>query len=799
MTTALVANFVGMTVSGTPGTGEITLGQTIAPGSISFATAYGQDTTVDLTYVDGVNRACETGCIYNHASNTITRGYNETSTTGTTLSLTSNALVFVSWPASKVNAFNQMFVNVGTNEVPVWQLEATVLPAAVAIFSAPAGIVEQYLLADSAKISAAVYDAAYFGFQAGIRTWPIEEADEIIAAPDSSAAARELEDFIANWATKTKQPLIIRFGPGLYKFDTLNFKQNAEVFYPRNGLILQGAGSNATKLVATVSSKAQFIGLDGKANWVGTPVLRGLTLVGAGASNPYQVGVFLNPEFVNSLGFGGMTSANWQDVHIRGFAREQLWLKGGSEDYLVPIQFGIWEDIVVTTTSTVYPAFRLSGQIGTPYNFKQIQCYGVANTPAIAVVGLDLRTSIPIASSNAASSNALLFSEPHRFKTGDRFKLPTSSGTAWGGLSLDTDYWAYRVDDFSIKVCTTYANATNASPTFVSLNTNVGTASASSAQATGVSQCPSNVIFETLTLQTGIIGMDVTGTSLVYIDNLHGEETNSQIRVSSQATVNVHHASHGNSGSNAGTIYDASSGGSIHLTGIHSVAGTTGKLISNADGGRPASGPDQWVGTYYPTTGAGITGKLTGYFQLGNDAEIDISQRVGGEYLLNTGTTVMQNIKAQAKIGQRFTCNIWSATGSWLDIGIAGNINLLGKAYLGSPATMRIPVGSSISFICTAINHGWMLDSLQLPVHTDTWTQSGDISANSSVSKTVTCPGARVGDVAPSTSISVALTAGLILVSEVTATDTVTVRIVNPTTGALAGPTNPTVYVKQQR
>lgn len=126
--TALVANFVGMTVSGTPGTGPITLGSTIAPGSISFATAYGQDTTVDLTYVDGVNRACETGCIYNHASNTITRGYNETSTTGSVLSLTPNALIFVSWPASKVNAFNQMFVNVGTNEIPIWELEANIIP-----------------------------------------------------------------------------------------------------------------------------------------------------------------------------------------------------------------------------------------------------------------------------------------------------------------------------------------------------------------------------------------------------------------------------------------------------------------------------------------------------------------------------------------------------------------------------------------------------------------------------------------------------------------------------------------------
>lgn len=668
--------------------------------------------------------------------------------------------------------------------------------AAVTVFSAPVGIMEQYLLADGAKISAAVYDAAHFGFQASERTWPTSEADLITAAPDSSSAARNLEAFLADWATTSKQPVIVRFGPGVYKFDAINFAQNAEVFYPNNGLIIQGAGSHATSLCATTSSKAQFIGISGKTNWTRAPAIQGVTIVGAGGANPYQVGVFLNPDFVNSLGFGGFTSVNWKDVVIRGFAREQLWLKGGSEDYLVPVQFGVWEDILVTTNSTTYPALRLTGQVGTPFNFKNMQCYGASNTPVLVAIGLDTRTGITVSAANAGT-NTLTFSTPHRFKTGDRFQLPTVSGTAWGGLSLDTNYWAYRVDDFSIKVCNSYANATASTPVFVTLTSTAGTATASTTQSQGVNQSPGNVIFETLTLQQGIVGMDLTGTALVFIDHLHGEETQCQVRVSAQSIVNIHHAAHGSPAISSGTLYDASSGGQIHLTGVHAVSGNVGKLLAGANGS--VSGPDQWVGTLYKTTGNGISGKTSGYMQLGNDAEVALGQRVNGEYILNTGTTVVQHISAQSSVGQRVMFKIWPATGDWIEFGIAGNLNLHSKALIGSPATMRIPVGSFVTFTCTSINEGWSLNGLELPVHSASWTLSGDVSANSSVSKTVTCPGARVGDIAPAVSVSAALTAGLILVAEVTATDTVTVRIVNPTAGALAAPTNPTVYVRQQR
>jgi hypothetical protein len=671
--------------------------------------------------------------------------------------------------------------------------------ASAAVLTAPTNELDQSLSIDGARISVSVFDATFFGFKAGPLSSPTAESALIAAATDTSAAARNLEDFFANWQSKTRRPVKVRFGRGYYKFDGLLYTQNTEIFYQRSGLIVEGAGSFATFFAATTSLKAQFIGLGGKSNWSGAPILRGVTLIGAGAANPYQVGVFLNPDFVNSLGFGGMTGANWEDVRIRGFAREQLWLKGGSESYLVPVQFGLWENIVAQSRTAEFPAVRFTGQVGTPYNFRGLQCSGVADSTAVVLaVGLDTRSGIPLSIADSLS-NTLTFSEPHRFKTTDRFRLPSGSGTAWGGLALDTDYWAYYSDDFTIKVCSSLSNASAITPVFVTLTSASGTASVTSAQASSVSVVPGNLILESPSLEAGLIGMDVTGTSTVWISNLHGEETNSQIRVSASSVVNVHNASLGNAGKNGGTVYDGSSGGVIALTGVHDVAGVVGKLTDAPPGAVNVTGPDRWTNTYYPTVGSGIAGKMPSYHQMGNSAELDLVQRIDGEYLLNTGTTVVQNIRAQTRPGQRVTFDVFPTAGNWVEFGINGNLDLRGKAVLGSPATLRVPMGSFVAFICTALKQGWMLDSLQLPTHSLAWTLSGNVAANSSVSTTITAPGARVGDIAPSASLSVALAAGLMLSAEVTATDTVTVRIANPTAVALAGPTNPTIYCRQTR
>lgn len=65
-------NRVGMTVSGTPGTGPITLGVAINDAVngdyISCAEAYGADATLDILVCDGHNTTVEREATYNYAA-----------------------------------------------------------------------------------------------------------------------------------------------------------------------------------------------------------------------------------------------------------------------------------------------------------------------------------------------------------------------------------------------------------------------------------------------------------------------------------------------------------------------------------------------------------------------------------------------------------------------------------------------------------------------------------------------------------------------------------------------------------
>lgn len=101
-------NRVGMTVSGAPGTGTITLGSAILDATngdyVSFSAAYAADANVDVLYIDGHNTSIERDVTYNHAGGTLIRGTVEATWNGSTLStsalsLTSAARVFVSMTA----------------------------------------------------------------------------------------------------------------------------------------------------------------------------------------------------------------------------------------------------------------------------------------------------------------------------------------------------------------------------------------------------------------------------------------------------------------------------------------------------------------------------------------------------------------------------------------------------------------------------------------------------------------------------------------------------------------------------
>lgn len=85
-------NRVQMTVSGTPGTGTITLGSA-SSGYQSFSSAHGANATVDVLITDGTAWEVARSCTYTHSGTTLSRGTLEASSTGSAISLTSSAVV----------------------------------------------------------------------------------------------------------------------------------------------------------------------------------------------------------------------------------------------------------------------------------------------------------------------------------------------------------------------------------------------------------------------------------------------------------------------------------------------------------------------------------------------------------------------------------------------------------------------------------------------------------------------------------------------------------------------------------
>lgn len=100
------ANNVSMTVSGTPGTGTITLGSA-SSGAQSFASAYGANATVDVFITDGTAWEVARNCTYTHSGTTLTRGTLEASSTGSAISLTSAAIVRVAATADLGNRLDR--------------------------------------------------------------------------------------------------------------------------------------------------------------------------------------------------------------------------------------------------------------------------------------------------------------------------------------------------------------------------------------------------------------------------------------------------------------------------------------------------------------------------------------------------------------------------------------------------------------------------------------------------------------------------------------------------------------------
>ena len=100
---SLHKNRVQMTVTGTPGTGTITLNAATS-GYQSFGTAYSSaDATVDILITEGTSWEVARNCAYTHSGTTVSRGTFEASSSGSAVSFTSAAIVSVIATAASGN------------------------------------------------------------------------------------------------------------------------------------------------------------------------------------------------------------------------------------------------------------------------------------------------------------------------------------------------------------------------------------------------------------------------------------------------------------------------------------------------------------------------------------------------------------------------------------------------------------------------------------------------------------------------------------------------------------------------
>lgn len=99
------ANRVQMTVSGTPGTGTITL-NAASSGHQTFGSAHGANATVDCLFTDGTAWEVARDCTYTHSGTTLSRGTLEASSTGSAITLTSAAVVSQILTAGRGNVYH---------------------------------------------------------------------------------------------------------------------------------------------------------------------------------------------------------------------------------------------------------------------------------------------------------------------------------------------------------------------------------------------------------------------------------------------------------------------------------------------------------------------------------------------------------------------------------------------------------------------------------------------------------------------------------------------------------------------
>lgn len=160
----------------------------------------------------------------------------------------------------------------------------------------------------------------------------------------------------------------------------------------------------------------------------------------------------------------------------------QQWIKAGQNGAGAPVQD--WKVRLMigdrlASGSSLADGIWFSGGHG-PMNIDKVKVparFAASPTCRGLLISPDVRVGLRISAVDSATGTITTVN-PHNFKTQDSFQLESSSGTATGGLSLDTDYWIIIDDVTQPKTFRVANSAGNASGRHgIALNSTLGTAS----------------------------------------------------------------------------------------------------------------------------------------------------------------------------------------------------------------------------------------------------------------------------------------------------------------------------------
>lgn len=140
-----------------------------------------------------------------------------------------------------------------------------------------------------------------------------------------------------------------------------------------NGIVIEGAGRNATTISAIEGFTDSLVTLD--SGPVLNAGLRNVSLSGgttAKATNPGQWAMRLKSSAATTgKAHGGLWWSLFENVSANGFDKG-IWFEGGGGDYLLPHQFVSLRDLVVYgNEASTGPGLRMSGQVN-QFMFSQI-------------------------------------------------------------------------------------------------------------------------------------------------------------------------------------------------------------------------------------------------------------------------------------------------------------------------------------------------------------------------------------------------------------------------------------------